>query len=121
MVRGLVRRAFRLAAAGAVLSQTAVAEGSFQLVSASLEGRDVIVFLDGAGTAVAVEIAEAEAQVLTGLAAGAVLSDVEAAQAADRPSFKLDRATRTGMAALIDGMGRLSGAQKNELRQALSI
>lgn len=121
MMRQLVRRVSRLAAASAVLSQAAVAETGYQLVSASLEGRDVIVFLDGAGTAVAVEMDDARAQVLTGLAAGALLSDVEAARGADRPAFKLDQATGSGLAALIDGMGRLSDAQKNELRRALAI
>lgn len=109
----------RTAAVGAVLSQGALAETEegFELVSGHVDGHDVIVFIDGQGTAVAVEIAEEGAEVLTGLAAGAALSDVQAAQTA----FRLTQASRSGMTILIDRMARLNDAQKAKLRGALAI
>lgn len=119
MMARLLKRAMRTAAAGAVLSQGAVAEAEdgFELVSGHVDGHDLIVFVDGQGTAVAVALAEDGAEILTGLAAGAALSDVQAADTA----FRLTQASRSGTTILIDRMGCLSEAQKAKLRDALAI
>ena len=102
------------------------AAGGFEVVSAHLDGRDVRVFVAPKGTAAAVEMGEERATVLTGLAAGIVLSDVE--EAAHGPasglgarSSRIGRLDARGADALIDGFAVLTDGQKDQLRSALSL
>ena len=125
MVTMMVRRAFRMAAAGAILSQGAVAEegldDGYELVSARLGDRDVLVFVDRNGVAVGLEVAEAGSTVVTGLAAGVLLSDVEAVRDGNEFAFRLDRTSPLAAATLIDGMAGLTEAKRAELKAALAI
>ena len=122
MVTGLMRRAFRRAATDAPSVQgDAREERSFELVSARCADRDVLVFIDGHGVAVGVEFVADAAAVLTGLAAGVLHSDVEAMRTGDAAVFRLERVTPRAATALIDGMARLSGTRRAELKLALDL
>ena len=125
MVRGLMRRAFRKAGATSPASSEAEERSArrFELISARLDERDVIVFVDQNGVAVGAETVEDRTSILTGLGAGVLLSDVQAVQAARREAavFRLDQVTPRAADALIDGMTRLSEAQRMALRTALAL
>ena len=126
MVRGLMRRAFRKATGGADPAADAAAERPqrrFELISARLGERDVVVFVDQNGVAIGAETTGEHTSVLTGLGAGVLLSDVEAARAARREAavFRLDQVTPRAADALIDGMTRLPEAQRAALRTALAL
>ena len=98
----------------------------FEAHTAVLDGRKVCVFVAPQGTAAAVEMGEGRALVLTGLAAGIVLSDIE--EAANGPAAGLGASTsRIGHLTardadtMIDGLAPLSDGQKDQLRTALSL
>lgn len=100
--------------------------GGFEVMSAHLDGRDVRVFVAPQGTAAAVEMGQERATVLTGLAAGIILSDVE--EAARGPahglgarSSRIGRLDARGADAVIDGLPALTDGQKDQLRSALSL
>ena len=104
----------------------AVSGEGFQLVSAVLDGRRTHVFVAPQGTAAAVEVGEERATVLTGLAAGIVLSDVEEAQGGPSSglaasSSRISRLSPRDADGLIDGLGALTDGQKGQLRTALSL
>ena len=122
----MLSRLFGLATANATLPPAADAEGGFELVSAVVDGRPVIVFVAPQGTAAAVEMGEARALVLTGLAAGIVLSDVEEAANGPAPgvsaaSSRMSRLSAHDAEALIEGLVGLTLGQKDQLRAALSL
>ena len=107
-------------------AQGVVATGGFEVMSAHLDGRDVRVFVAPQGTAAAVEMGDERATVLTGLAAGIVLSDVEDAARGPQNglgarSSRIGRLDARGADALIDGFAVLTDGQKNQLRTALSL
>lgn len=113
-----------MAATGAAYSGAlAAGEGGFALLSATLLSAelgetDVMVFVAPQGTAAAVELSERGPQVLTGLAAGALLSEVEEAA---EPLRLADRASPAAAAAMIDAMVALNDDQRAKLRGALSL
>lgn len=103
-------------------------EGGYEVVSAVVDGRQVTVFVAPQGTAAAVEVGETRAMVLTGLAAGIVLSDVEEAVGEARParglsaaSMRTRRLSARDADGRIDAIGVLSEGQKDQLRAALSL
>jgi hypothetical protein len=106
-----------VAAAGAAYTGF-LAEDAFEVVSATLGETAVMVFVAPRGAAAAVEVTERGAQVLTGLAAGAVLAEVEEADEAVRST---ERADAGATAAVIEAMIGLSAEQKARLRGALSL
>ena len=98
----------------------------FEVMSAMLDGRDVRVFVAPQGTAAAVELGAERATVLTGLAAGIVLSDIEEAARGPRSGLgaaacRIGRLDARGADAVIDGFAVLTDGQKDQLRTALSI
>ncbi|MEM6648948.1 MAG: hypothetical protein AAF603_01720, partial [Pseudomonadota bacterium] len=70
--------------AGATLGAAAVSGGSalgaedrpFEVLAATLDGRPTVAIVDHHGTAIAVELAPRASQIVQGLAAGAILSDL---------------------------------------------
>lgn len=98
----------------------------FELISAILDGRRTYVFIAPQGTAAAVEVGEERATVLTGLAAGIVLSDVEEAQShgargLTASTSRISRLLAQEAESLIDGLAALTDGQKGQLRTALSL
>lgn len=108
------RAAESAGATGAPVEQ----QGDFELVSGVVEGARLVAFVDRAGTAVAVELVEAST-VLTGVAAGVALSDLEES-AIGLPSLR-SRVSRDEADAMIETMSELRDGQKAMLRAALSI
>ncbi|MBB4657783.1 hypothetical protein [Parvularcula dongshanensis] len=116
----MMRKILGVMLAGAAYSGAALADDDgFELLSATLEGTPVMVFVDGRGTAVAVEVTDRGAQVLTGLAAGALLSDLREAEAL--PTFRASRASYTDAEAMIETLAGLSELQRSKLRTALAL
>lgn len=75
----MFKRVVSLAAGAALMSGAAAADDRpYELVAAHLDGRFIMAIVNRHGTAVAVEIDE-ESNVIHGLAAGAILSDLRAA------------------------------------------
>ena len=107
---------------------TAVDAGTpgYTVHAAMLDGQDVRVFVAPHGTAAAIEVGEARATVLTGLAAGIVLSDIE--EASDGPSDGLTASTvrerrlsAPGASRVIEAMPHLTDGQRDQLRAALAL
>ena len=104
---------------------TSAASG-FEVHSAVLDGRRTQVFVAPQGTAAAIEIGMERASVLTGIAAGIVLSDVEEATSGPASSIGASSSSISQLTAretdrLIDGLPILSEGQKGQLRAALSL
>ncbi|WP_031549412.1 hypothetical protein [Parvularcula oceani] len=124
----MLLRVLGLAAASAAYSSAAVAEeGGFELLSGIVDGNSVMLFVDRNGTAVAIELSERGAQVLTGLAAGALLSEVREADGEPDltgqalSALRAERASTKEASALIDEMTVLNDTQKARLRTALAL
>lgn len=92
--------------------------GDYAMHSAKLGDVPVTVFVAPQGNAVAVELSGRGPQVLTGLAAGAVLSEVEEAGEA---FGRTEQASSVDTAWRIEAMPELSDDQKATLRRALSL
>ena len=121
----MLSRLFGRGSAVMARGESATGDG-FQLVSAVLDGRRTHVFVAPQGTAAAVEVGAERATVLTGLAAGIVLSDVEEAQGGPSSgltasSSRISRLSPRDADGLIDGLGALTDGQKGQLRTALSL
>ena len=124
----MLLRVLGLAAASAAYSSAAVAEeGGFELLSGIVDGNSVMLFVDRNGTAVAIELSERGAQVLTGLAAGALLSEVREADGEPDltgqalSALRAERASTKEASALIDEMTVLNDTQKARLRTAMAL
>ena len=106
--------------------RAADAVSGFEVHSAVLDGRRTQVFVAPQGTAAAVEMGTNRASVLTGLAAGIVLSDVEEATSGPASSIGASSSSISQLSAreadeLIDALPVLSDGQKGQLRAALSL
>ena len=104
------------------------AEGAcrYAVHAAMLDGKDVRVFVAPHGTAAAVELGSDRASVLTGLAAGIVLSDVEEAGAGPAQGLGARTAMTHALSAprtvdVIEDMAVLTDGQKDQLRAALCL
>ncbi len=124
----MLLRVLGLAAASAAYSSAAVAEeGGFELLSGIVDGNSVMLFVDRNGTAVAIELSERGAQVLTGLAAGALLSEVREAEGGPDltgqalGALRAERASTREASLLINDMTVLNDTQKARLRTALAL
>jgi hypothetical protein len=94
----------------------------FELLSAMVAGASVMVFVDPQGVATAVETTDDGTHILTGIAAGAALSDVR--EAAEFPSalpVPPRSVTAPEAAALVASLQGLNAAQRGQLLNALSL
>jgi hypothetical protein len=110
----------------------------FELLSATLDGRLTMAIVNEQGAAIAIEIDE-EPQIIRGLAAGAILSDLREA-AMQQPAndltvasgathsevrvdgaIRVGRATRAETEAVIDGLPNLTDDQRKALKALLAL
>lgn len=112
----------------------------FELLSATLDGRLTLAIVNHDGAAVAVELHGDETEIIRGVAAGAILSDLRdlaAAQAASsryevssgsahsqvrvNGALRVEQATPMDAARVIDGLPNLTPQQRQQLRALLSL
>lgn len=128
-------------AAGSVAVAGAIAEDDrpYEWLSATLDGRVLVAFVDYQGTAVAVDLTGERPEIITGLAAGAVLSDLRDAagevddglvtvasglghsQVSVDGAIKVGRASRDQMLHVIDGLGAMPDLQRHQLKGLLGL
>lgn len=120
MIRGLLKRRSG-EASGA--SAGAAGEQAYDIISARLPGRSIIAFEKRGGQAAALEITERGAEILKGLAAGAVLSELDEVRAtgdgAIKPLIRDEGASREEAEAFILSLDLLDGPEKKALMGAL--
>lgn len=99
-------------------------DSQFEIISARLPGRSVITFQKRGGQATALEVTDQGAEILKGLAAGAVVSELEDARTEDgdgevMPLTGGSVATRAEAEAFIQSLDLLDMADKRRLLGAL--
>lgn len=97
-------------------------ELSFDITSARLPGRSIIAFEKRGGQAAALEVTERGAEILQGLAAGAILSELDEVRgdsAVTMPLFRDEGASREEAEAFIQSLDLLDGTEKKQLMGAL--
>jgi hypothetical protein len=99
------------------------AEG-YEILTANLPGRAIIAFQNRVGQVAALEVTDEGAEILRGLAAGAVVSELEDARSSDPlgRSVKLTEsrgATREEAEAFISSLELLDTVEKKALQKAL--
>jgi hypothetical protein len=99
------------------------AEAGYGILSASLPGRSIIAF-EKAGRAAALEVTERGAEILQGLAAGAILSELEDVREDERfgmvqPFNRHDGASRREAEDFIHSLDLLDWQEKKALLGAL--
>ena len=123
----------------AVAGSMAAEDRSYELLSATLDGRLLVAFVDYQGTAVAVDLTAERPEIITGLAAGAILSDLrDAAVDVDEETYHISsgashsqirvdgdvhvgRANPTEVAAVIDTLPQLLPLQRQHLKTSLGL
>ncbi|NNU17637.1 hypothetical protein HK107_14995 [Parvularcula sp. ZS-1/3] len=95
----------------------------YDITSARLPGRSIITFEKRGGQAAALEVTERGAEILQGLAAGAVLSELDEVRAApagmSMPLVRDEGASRKEAEAFIHSLDLLDMTEKKELLGAL--
>lgn len=119
MIKGLLKRRHDQDRAGEDL-----AEGrAYDITSARLPGRSIIAFEKRGGSAAALEVTERGAEILKGLAAGAILSELdevrETRSGLSMPLIRDEGASREEAEAFIRSLDLLDGAEKRALMGAL--
>ncbi|MEM9232914.1 MAG: hypothetical protein AAGA69_01585 [Pseudomonadota bacterium] len=123
----------------AVAGTIAEDERSYELLSATLDGRLLVAFVDYQGAAVAVDLTHERPEIITGLAAGAILSDLREAttdvEGSDmritsglgHSEVRVDGAVRVGQASreqvlrLIEDMPRMQPLHRQQLKSTLGL
>ena len=120
MIKGLLNRR----KAQGPESAAAAADDGFDITTARLPGRSIIAFQKRGGQATALEVTERGAEILQGLAAGVVLSELEEVQKAAEtlsvyPLTEGGSASRAEAEAFIQSLDLLDGSEKQALLGAL--
>lgn len=130
----------------AVAGTMAEIDRPYEMLSATLEGRPLIAFVDHHGTAVAVDLTQTRPEIITGLAAGAILSDLRdivgqpsqvigqgdgktltVSSGLDHSEVRVDGTVRAGrvsgaeLGEIIDSLEQLSTLQRQRLKSMLSL
>ncbi|WOI53914.1 hypothetical protein [Parvularcula sp. LCG005] len=131
----MLKKLVGVAAGAAALSGNAPAEEErpYEVVSGTIDGRLTMAIVNIHGAAIVVELNDEDPEIIRGLAAGAILSDLrDAAGQGDnlltvssgvsQSEVLLDRELKTGFVSVsetlqvIDSLPTLSESQRNELR-----
>ena len=95
----------------------------FDITSARLPGRSIIAFEKRGGQAAALEVTEQGAEILQGLAAGALLSELDEVKSQrsglTMPLIRDEGARRAEAEAFIQSLDLLDGTEKKQLMGAL--
>lgn len=95
----------------------------FDITSARLPGRSIIAFEKRGGQAAALEVTESGAEILQGLAAGALLSELDEVKSnrsdLTMPLIRDEGASRAEAEAFIQSLDLLDGTEKKQLMGAL--
>ncbi|ADM08376.1 hypothetical protein PB2503_01487 [Parvularcula bermudensis HTCC2503] len=135
-----LRRLIGLTVGAVAVSGTAVAEDRpYEVLAATLDGRVTMAIVDRQGAAIAIEIGDDRPEIIQGLAAGAILSDLReiVSGEGDRQytvssgiassvvrlngDIQTGRATPAEAARLIDDLPGLTITQKGQLKAILSL
>ncbi|MEM9422806.1 MAG: hypothetical protein AAF986_09935 [Pseudomonadota bacterium] len=136
----MLRQIVGMAAGAAAASGGALAEERpFEVLAATLEGRPTWAIVDGNGAAIAVELKGDTTEIIQGVAAGAILSDLRtvaaefgrseiyvssgaaASEVVVDGDVRVGRTSRDETSDIIDSLPHLSEAQRRELRLYLSL
>ncbi|GGY49941.1 hypothetical protein [Parvularcula lutaonensis] len=119
MIKGFLRRRQDQGRAGDMAAESR----AYDITSARLPGRSIIAFEKRGGSAAALEVTERGAEILKGLAAGAILSELDEVRAArsdlSMPLIRDEGASREEAEAFIQSLDLLDGAEKRALMGAL--
>lgn len=129
----------------AVAGAMAEVDKPYEFVSATLDGRVLVAFVDHQGTAVAVDLSRSRPEIIDGLAAGVILSDLRdvAANEADNTlsissgvphsEVRVDgevrvegdihagKASALEIKSVIDAIEQLSPSQRQQLKAKLAL
>ncbi len=139
----MLKRFMGVAAGAAVATAAATAEepSSFELLAATLDGRLTMAIVNHNGIAVAIELQDETPEIIQGLAAGAILSDlreivtqgdeapalIEIASGSTHSQVRVDGAMRVGHASraqteeVLRGLPNMTPERLQELRSLLSL
>lgn len=120
MIKGILKRRSN----GGKAEVIDAGDFSYDITSARFPGRSVIAFEKRGGQAAALEVTEQGAEILKGLAAGAVLSELDEARdrlarGAVMPLTRDEGASRAEAEAFIQSLDLLDGQEKRALMGAL--
>ena len=120
----MVLKSFLRRGAGQDRSDEKAERGGYEITTAKWPNRSVIAFQKRSGQAAALEVTERGAEILQGLAAGAVISELEDVRSGSAGGDVLsltsgEGASRGEAEAFIQSLDLLDGAEKRALSQAL--
>ncbi|MEE4208681.1 MAG: hypothetical protein V2I43_05395 [Parvularcula sp.] len=123
MIKGLLGQRSKKITDDSAMQSDAEADG-YEILTAKLPGRAIIAFQNKVGQVAALEVTERGAEILKGLAAGAVLSELEDAQETARFESPVGMTsshgtTRAEAMAFIHSLDLLDSVEKKELQKAL--
>lgn len=93
-------------------------EADFEILSATIDGRLTVAFVNQQGTAVALSLGSETPEIIRGVAAGAILSDLR-----DRAgeAMAAGRVTAAELATVIDDLPQLTAGQRQQLKAMLHV
>lgn len=123
----------------AVAGSLAEAEQPYELLSATLDGRILMAIVDDQGAAVAIDLSATRPEIISGIAAGAILSDIRDANASENDKtmtvssgsttsevqvdgdIVVGRANAKELSAIIDTLDQLTELQRRQLKTMLGL
>lgn len=116
-------KTIRMAVGAAAITGAAAADDRhYEYISAEIDGRLTVAFVDGQGTAVALALGRDRPEIIRGLAAGAILSDLR-----ERIGFPNGfhgghaHMNAPQLAAVIDDLPQITALQRQQLKAWLAV